>query len=193
MLDERSSGTKIDTDIAVVYMSSGGQQMVQALLGDACGDPELELREFRERYANRQTPTEALFAGVASGLQELHAAGHRLAVCSNKPHKLCNKVLDDTRLSHLFEIVVGGQAGMRPKPAPDLMKAVLDALGDPNDNCIYIGDSEIDDAVARNAGLAFCFMTYGYGKPERISPDARSFDHFGLLVDALLAHPEALT
>ncbi len=186
MLDERNSGVVIDPQHAVRYMSLGGAQMVSALLGPSCGDPEAELVEFRARYASRPTPADSLFAGVAEGLARLRAADFALAVCSNKPHHLCAKVLDEIGLAPLFDVTVGGQPHLRPKPAPDLLDAALAQLGAVAGQCLFIGDSELDHAIADAVGIPFLFMSYGYAKPGWHAPDCAAFDHFDAMVGEVL-------
>jgi phosphoglycolate phosphatase len=188
MLDERASGIVIDYAGAAPYLSRGGVHMISAMLGAACGEPEAELREFRARYAARKTPADSLFDGVVDGIDRLQEAGFELAICSNKPENLCLKVLCDLGLDRRFTVVVGGRPGLRPKPALDLLEATLDELGANADACCYIGDSELDHALAEAARIPFHFMTYGYAAPGwRPSDGTRCFDDFPGLVDVLVA------
>ncbi|MBW8753925.1 MAG: HAD-IA family hydrolase [Sphingomonadales bacterium] len=191
MLDERGADRTIRHDEAAPYISLGGVQMVRALLGPACGPLEQELDDFRARYAVREIPPESVFTGVSAGLERLRDAGYGLAICSNKPNNLCLKVLDDTGLLPFFDLVVGARPGLRAKPAPDLLQAVLDGVRVTADRCVYIGDSEIDCDVASDAGMHFCFMTYGYAANGWQPHPASIFDQFDHFVEALLERPEA--
>jgi phosphoglycolate phosphatase len=194
MLNERGSDRQIDLHDSARYMSLGGEQMVRALLGQECGKPAIELAEFRDRYSRVATPEHTLFDGVRSGLEQLRDVGFELAICSNKPAHLCTKVLVDTGLAPLFSVVVGGAAGMLPKPAPDLLSATLSQLCVTADRCKYVGDSELDHAVARDAAIPFYFMTYGYAEPDWKPELGASFDSFSNLVEHLLvdAHIKAI-
>lgn len=187
MLDERGACRIIDAEAAAIQMSMGGVRMVQALLADDCGDPVHELADFRARYAVRTTDASSVFSGVSKGLAQLDQAGFTLAICSNKPENLCHKVLADTGLDRHFTAIVGGQQGLRPKPAPDLLEAVLEQLATPPGDCLYVGDSEIDHALAAGAGMLFCFMTYGYATPGWKPDEAVCFDGFDALVELLIA------
>lgn len=193
MLDERDAGLTIDPDAAAVHMSRGGVYMIHAILAEACGDPEAELSSFRERYAERATPTGSLFCGVAEGIERLDAAGFGLAICSNKPENLCHKVLADTGLHERFAAIVGGRLGLRPKPAPDLLHATLAELGASARQCVFVGDSELDHLVAEGAGMPFCFMRYGYATPGWSPAQALCFDRFDALVDMLVTAGPALS
>lgn len=186
MLRERQSDHAIDFDDARQYMSRGGEQMVSALLGSACGDPKAELAEFRSRYSKTMTPVSALFPYVDTGLKALHASGYSLSICSNKPQALCEQVLTDTGLAPLFSEVVGGGNGFRPKPDTDLLDEVLRRLDIEPGNSIYIGDSELDYQVAQAVGMPFFFMTYGYAVEKWVPEDSLTFDTFEALTGSLL-------
>jgi phosphoglycolate phosphatase len=185
MLQARGSANTIDERSAAAYMSRGGREMVRALLADACTDPDADLGEFRERYASHTTSRETLFPGVARGLESLAVAGFTMAICSNKPQALCEKVLDDTGLAQWFRTVVGSRPALRPKPDPDLLDCVLSAHRLARGEGVFIGDSEIDHAVARSAGMAFHFLSWGYAEAGWTPPDATVHHSFETLVDRL--------
>lgn len=186
MLADRGVGTPISRIDALPHMSRGGESMVAALLGTACCDPATEIREFRRIYADKPTPHSSIFEGVRHGLQELREHGLKLSVCSNKPQHLCENVLRDLGLESLFDVVVGGCADRRPKPDRDLMDLVFDRIGAPADKCIFVGDSELDHAVAVKCGLPFMFVTYGYAAAEWRYHGATRYDHFAHVVDAII-------
>ncbi|WP_196221716.1 HAD family hydrolase [Sphingobium sp. CAP-1] len=116
MIADRGSDHAIDPVGARQYMSQGGRDMVAALLGPACVDPDADLLDFRARYARHVTPADSLFPGVAECLKRLHDMGLKLAICSNKPQMLCDKVLADTGLAPYFRVVVGGRPACCPSP-----------------------------------------------------------------------------
>lgn len=186
MLRERGSARRIDAEFARPWMSHGGQKMVAALLAQDCGDPAEELAEFRRRYAVTQTRAETLFNHVATSLRQLHGEGYILSICSNKPQNLVDKVLEDTGLTPLFHSVVGGRAGVPSKPAPDLLDLVLAELGAAPEQCLFVGDSELDHAVADARGMPFLFLTHGYADPEYQPDPAMSYDCFGKLTRAVM-------
>jgi phosphoglycolate phosphatase len=189
MLVERGSLHVIDHAYARPWMSYGGIKMVSALLGEHCGDPAVELADFRSRYAVHNTHPEALFPYVAEGLLRLKAAGHQLAICSNKPQNLCEKVLKDTGLIGLFSAVVGSRPGLAPKPAPDILLEVLQKLKVDRRQCVFIGDSELDHAVADAVGMPFHFMSYGYADEHYQPHPYNHHDDFMALTDRLLVMP----
>jgi phosphoglycolate phosphatase len=187
MLAERQSSYRIDPVGARPYMSGGGLHLVTGLLGAHCVDPDADLADFRARLVASPTLPSALFEGVAEGVAALHAGGFRLAICSNKPQHLCEKVLADVGLAEHFDVIVGSRDGLRPKPAPDLLQAVLDGFGCAAGECLYVGDSDLDHDVAEAFGMPFHFMTYGYAEPGWAPRLGERHNSFAMLVAAIRA------
>lgn len=144
------------------HVSAGGEAMIAAVMGEHCLDPVADIAEFRRIHAETPTPPGTLFPQVADVLNRLGNAGFILSICSNKPQNLCEKVLGDLGLAHLFATIVGSRPGVRKKPHPDLMQLVLDATqADPAD-CLFIGDSELDLLAANHLGMRFVLVEWGY-------------------------------
>ena len=186
MLEERGSSHTIDPVGARPYMSRGGVEMISALLDQSCGDPEAELADFRTRYQNCVTPRDALFSGVDDSLARLRASGFQLAICSNKPQNLCEKVLEDTGIAHQFDVIVGRRPDLPPKPEPDLLAEVLRQLDADPQNCIFVGDSEIDQLTALTADIPFLFVTYGYAEAGWRPDNCEMYDSFAAMTARIM-------
>jgi phosphoglycolate phosphatase len=186
MLAERGSARMLVAADASPHVSLGGASMVAALLAEDCGSPDAEILEFRRRYADRPTPDNSLFAGVRDGLTALRALGLRLAICSNKPQNLCEKVLTDLGLRPLFDVIVGGAVGRRPKPEPDLMHVTLAQIGARPESCVFVGDSELDYAASVACGVPFKLVNYGYAGAHHVFDGVSRFDHFSDAVGAII-------
>ena len=52
--------------------------------------------------------------------------------------------------------------GVRKKPAPDSLLAVMEKLGADKQKTAYVGDSEVDIQTAQNAGVACISVTWGF-------------------------------
>jgi phosphoglycolate phosphatase len=166
MLVERRLPKRLHAKDVRPYMSVGGAKMVSGLLPSECGNADSALGEFRSRYAGYNTPVSSLYPGVWEGLRQLRDEGVTLAVCSNKPQSLCDKVLKEVGLASLFSVVVGGAPGVPGKPAPDLFLHALKMSGGRIDRCCFVGDGAPDHAVSKTLGVPFVFVTYGYAEPD---------------------------
>jgi len=172
MLAGRGAAARVTGDQTRRYASGGGLAMVIALLGGDCGDPHFAIAEFRERYAATPTSPTSLYPGVREGLARLVSHGVELAIFSNKPQALCEKVLTELSIAELFSAVVGARPGLPPKPDPAGFFLALKIAGGTASRSCYIGDSGLDHAVAARAGVPFVMVTYGYADPVETFPNA---------------------
>ena len=147
-------------------------------------DPEPALHArvldlFLARYDDAVRLT-APYPGVPEALAALTAAGHRLALCTNKPARPTRAVLAHVGFDDRFETLVCGDSLPQRKPDPAPLHAAVAALG--GGPALYIGDSEVDAATAQAAALPFLLFTEGYrATPVSGLPHARSFDRFAAL------------
>lgn len=178
MLIDRGSPARISRVEAMRHVSLGGPRMVEALLGADCGDADQAISEFRQRYADTPTPDSSVFPGVRSGLAYLARLGVRLSICSAKPQQLCEKVLRDLDLDGHFAAVVGSRPGRPSKPDPDHLDEALRMAGGTRQRSCFIGDSEVDHALAMAAGIPLIMVTYGYANTGFDLAGAFFADHF---------------
>ena len=125
-------------------------------------DAEQARRVFLERYTTESTCRTVLYPGVRSALETLRADGVTLAVCTNKPESLALGILERLRLARYFAQCLGGDSLPFRKPDPRMLLTILKAHGTAATEALLVGDSEIDAATAREAGVPFVLMTHGY-------------------------------
>lgn len=122
-------------------------------------------------------------AFVGSGLpalEALDAAGHPLALCTNKPLRPTHAALESTGLRRFFRAVVGGDTLPVRKPDPAPLLTAWRALG--TTRAIYVGDSGVDAQTAEAAALPFVLFTEGYlNAPRETIRETASFSDFGAL------------
>jgi phosphoglycolate phosphatase len=178
MLADRGSEARVSGAGVRRLISRGGPVMVSELLGAACGDPLVAIAEFRERYADMPASASVLYPGVRVGLERLAAQGIRLAIHSNKPQFLCDKILAELGVDGYFEAVIGARPGEPTKPDPAGLKRALQLLAGLAAASCYVGDSEIDHDTARRADMRFVLLTYGYACPDYDFGGAMRADRF---------------
>ena len=172
MLLDRGAPARVTAAQARPHATAGGHAMVTALLGEHCGDVDQAIGEFRERYRALPTPSDSLYPGVAETLAALSAAGVGLAVWSNKPQALCEKVLQELGVADRFGAIVGSGPGVPLKPDPTGYDLALARAGGARARSCFIGDSEADYQAAKRANVPFVMFTYGYGDYSRDWPGA---------------------
>jgi phosphoglycolate phosphatase len=163
MLADRGIAFTADQVLAREMDAVGGEAMIAAVMGPHCRDARHEIAEFRTRHAVAATPPDLAFPGVAVALAALAAAGIGMAICSNKPQPLCDKILADLSLAKYFTVIVGARSDLPRKPAPDGALLALAALGAAPASTLFVGDSMVDVATAKAAGLSVALVEWGYG------------------------------
>ncbi len=97
----------------------------------------------------------------------------KLAIVTNKPIGLTEKILDGLNISKYFQKVIGGDSVQNKKPHPEAIDIVLNELSVKPERTIFIGDSRIDIEAGKNAGIITCGAVYGFrGKDELVNAGA---------------------
>jgi len=149
-------------------------------------DPDQLYGSFLARYTADPLRLSRPFEGLEALLDELCAAGLRLAICTNKPQAPTRGILDGLGLARHFEVVVGGDVLPIRKPDPGHLAAVLDGLGVTAAESIMVGDSANDVLAARGVGLPSVVVSFGYTRVPAAELGA------DLLIDRLDQLPGAL-
>ena len=118
-----------------------------------------------------------LYPGTLQALQDLSAAGHRLGICTNKPASPTRAALRHFGLEGFFPVVIGGDSLPQRKPDPAPLQATIAEMGP--GRSLFIGDSEVDAATAKAAGVPLALFTGGYRKaaPEELGARIIFDDH----------------
>ncbi len=138
--------------------------------------------EFDKHYQSRCGTRSHLYPHVREVLTQLRRDGVRLAVLTNKEGRYTQTVLDAHQLAPLFDMVISGDSLPTKKPDPAGILKCLDQFQVVRRRSLFVGDSSIDVATARNADVSVWALPYGYNmgqpieacKPDRVIPDFRS-------------------
>lgn len=128
--------------------------------------------DFKSYYVQHCQENTGLYDGIAESLKALKEKGIRMAVVSNKLQQgvteLVNSEIhtvgknDAVRLCDYMDVSIGECPEVARKPAPDMVLKALEELGVDKDDAVYIGDSEVDVATARNSGLPCISVLWGF-------------------------------
>ncbi len=119
------------------------------------------LSDFRAHYFLNMENKTAPYPGILEMLDRLKKAGFHLAIVSNKFDSAV-KGLCQTYFRDLIPVSIGESEGVERKPAPDTVFKALKELGVSAEGAVYIGDSDVDIATARNAGLPCISVSWGF-------------------------------
>ena len=172
-----------------VMIGNGVAKLVERAFhatGNIPGDLDAQVDRFIDIYNNAPITETPLYDGVVETLERLRAAGHLMAICTNKLHRPTMKILEGLAMAHFFAVVAGGDTFTVRKPDPGHLLGVLEQLGVAREDAIMIGDSANDIGCARAAGVRSVAVTYGYSNVPHgeLGADAL-IDSFADLPDAL--------
>lgn len=155
-------------DVAHVrsLLSRGAAHLIKEALGVADRDIPDALQAFRKQYSVEPCRPEDLFPGVERALKEMRRWGSRLAVCTNKPQALTERVVECVGLTRYFDLVVGSDPSRTEKPDPATLLDICAQLN--GTKPILIGDSMIDALTAQAASAPFVYAAYGYEHIENV-------------------------
>jgi len=125
---------------------------------------EDRIDHYRGLYGNALADKSAPYPGVTETLAQLFEAGHRMAICTNKPFAPTMEILDTFGLARFFKSVAGGDSLPVRKPDPGHLLGLLEMLGSAPQRAVMIGDSGNDIQVAIHAGVRSIAVSYGYRK-----------------------------
>ena len=144
---------------------NGARELIGGCLpeGEATAGFEEILEEFRTYYEAHSCIKTAPYDGIMPLLETLKDKGCKVGIVSNKPHgavqELAAKFFPDIP-------AFGERAGIPRKPAPDMVYAALTELGAEKEGAVYVGDSEVDVATAKNAAMPLIAVSWGFRSRE---------------------------
>jgi phosphoglycolate phosphatase len=163
------------------YVGHGAPVLVRRALGEPAAEHDLQaaLAFFMQYYAAHDLEHTTLYPGVRESLDRFRDAGKRMAVLTNQPVRMSRHIVEGLGIGGHFFQVFGGDSFERKKPDPMGVEALLREAGMDRAHAMMVGDSAVDVATARNAGIACCGVTYGF-QPESLADPAPD-----LLVDRM--------
>ena len=141
------------------FVGNGAKNQIRLSLPESGNHPPLEeVFTYYQDYYNRTSAegTAAPYPGVIAVLEALKK-DYAVGIVSNKPDPAV-KALCAKYFPGIFARGVSDDCPR--KPAPDMVKLAMAALG--ATTCIYVGDSEVDVATAKNAGVPCISVTWGF-------------------------------
>ena len=143
------------------FVGNGARRLIaQAVPAGADVEPVLET--FRSYYNTHCRVKTKPYDGILEALEEL-GKRYPMAVVSNKPDSAVKPLCEE----YFPGIYARGESADCPrKPAPDMVFKAMEAIG--VERCIYVGDSEVDVATAKNAGVPCLSVLWGFRDREEI-------------------------
>ena len=152
------------------FVGHGARRLIEDSMKAAGDEHAARIEEGMEAYGRifekNCTYKVAPYEGIEKLLEDLKSLGVRLAVLSNKPHSQTGKVVDAFFAKDTFVTVQGQQEHIPRKPDPTGLYQVIELLGVAKEECIYIGDSDVDMVTGKSAGVTTIGVTWGFRTKE---------------------------
>ena len=142
------------------FVGNGARNLIRQAVPENV-DPEPVFACFQTYYATHCQIKTCPYPGIMEALAQLRH--YPMAVVSNKPDVAVKPLCEQ----YFPGIYARGESADCPrKPAPVM---VLKAMADIGvENCIYVGDSEVDVLTAKNAGVPCLSVLWGFRDRQEI-------------------------
>ena len=162
--------SQITEEQCKAFVGSGARKLIELSL-KAAGDPELlhvekAMEVYGRVFKENCTYHVAPYEGIIEMLEALKKEGVRLAVLSNKPHLQTKDVVTTFFGTDTFTCVQGQQEGIPRKPDPTAVFMIVKGLDVACEECLYIGDSDVDMQTGKAAGVITIGVTWGFRKRD---------------------------
>ena len=128
------------------------------------------LNDYNQFYGLTYANIDGCYPDMSQSIHTLRDRGYIIAVLSNKQDAYVKKIIallfPDGTVSY-----AEGQTERPRKPDPTVPLAIAEKFGCRPDECVFIGDSEVDVATAKNAGMLSVGCSWGY-RPKDALVDA---------------------
>ena len=152
------------------FVGNGAYMMIRrALPEDARDDANVKRLQatFLEHYAAHSQDKTGPYDGVIDLVKRLRQEGYATAVVTNKPDSAAQEIVA-SMFPGLFDVVVGQRDGVPTKPDPAMPHLVMKELGVTPDECVFIGDSNVDILTGANSGAHAVGVLWGFRDREEL-------------------------
>lgn len=131
---------------------------------------------YRALYPEIDRELTALYEGAGEMIADLRRAGREIVVLSNKSRAALEDTLARFGMREAASAVLAADPGLPVKPDPAVFHQRVRPLfpGLAPSDFLMVGDTTADIAFAQAAGIASCWVSYGYGDADQclaLKPD----------------------
>ena len=145
------------------FVGNGVRVLMERAVPDNLTPTEFEtvFSEFKAYYVDHCMDKTKPYPGINELLEKLKANHYKVAIVSNKLQGGVDE-LYARFFKDLVQVAVGECPEVKRKPNPDMVNKALEKLGSTADEAVYVGDSDVDLATARNSGLPCISVLWGF-------------------------------
>ena len=150
------------------FLGNGMVRLIELSSNGAANTQEI-LAEFKSYYAVHSADETKPYEGIMEVLDALKKRGVKTAILSNKGD-FAVQTLTKEYFGDLIDEAQGENEaqGVKRKPSPDGVYAIMERLGAKAEETVFIGDSEVDIRTAENAGVDCLAVTWGFRDKQEL-------------------------
>lgn len=150
----------------VGFVGNGARRLVEQSIVAGGGTADAAttdriLAVFLGHYGEHLLDSTVLYPGVGDAVRGLAAEGRTLSIATNKPEAFARAIVAGLGLEAAFFAILGGDSLPTRKPDPAVVHELVRRSGVPAEQTLLVGDSLVDVATARGAGVAVCAVSWG--------------------------------
>ena len=175
----RENGLAITREQFAATFGRTSREVIRTLWGEGLSDQRVAELDHRKEVLFRKLCAQGFPAmeGAVELIDELHAAGFRLAVGSSAPPENVELALERLQRRDVFRGAVTGADVTRGKPDPQVFLLAAERLGLPAPLCVVVEDAPAGVAAAHAAGMA-CVALISTGRSRiELEPADRVVHH----------------
>ena len=149
------------------FVGNGIRKLIERAVVEGTPENKIEIihQDFMKHYEVHCADFTKPYDGINTLIKELRNGGYKTAVVSNK----ADAAVQDLCIQYfpgLFDLAIGERPEIAKKPAADMVNLALEQLQVSKEKAVYIGDSDVDVATARNSNLDMIAVDWGFRTRE---------------------------
>ena len=124
---------------------------------------------YREYYGATGLFENTVYPGIKTVLDQLKSQGKMIALATSKPEVFAERILAHYQLTDYFDYIGGATFDGVRSHKLDVIRYVLQALGNPaSDQVVMVGDRKFDILAGNELSLTTVGVLYGYGSQAEL-------------------------
>lgn len=157
---------RLHLDAVRQYVGDGMEMLLTRALGGHTDLLDKAKDIFTDHQSRNLVVSSRLYPGVEETLE--HFRSLPLAVVTNKTLEFSEPLLEQLGIRPYFGMIIGADAGLPLKPAPDAFLSIMKGLAVPKESTVVVGDGTTDILAGKAAGITTCAVTYGFRSEDEL-------------------------
>ena len=147
------------------FIGNGVRMLLRRAAFETDIDYELAYETFKNYYRSHIKDYTIVYDGIIDVLKYLKSKNIKVAITSNKYQEGVT-ILTNHLLNPYVDIALGSSDTVKVKPSLDMVKIALNNFNVVAEECLFIGDSDVDIITGKNGNIKTIGVTWGYKEKQ---------------------------